>query len=48
MAIEQADGLSNKAKSFYSNLYEDLKSINQIARKINEFRKMREQNGDEF
>lgn len=47
-AIEQADGLSNKIKSFYSELYDDLKSIRQIAAKINDFRIRREQDGDEF
>ncbi len=47
-AMEQADGLSNRIKSFYSDLYDDLKSIRQIAAKINDFRKRREQDGDEF
>lgn len=47
-AIEQADGLSNKVKSFYSDLYEDLKNVRLIAAKINDFRLRREQNGDEF
>lgn len=47
-AIEQADGLSNKVKSFYINLYDDLKSLRQIAAKINDFRERREKDGDEF
>ncbi len=47
-AMEQADGLSNKVKLFYTDLYDDLKSIRQIAAKINDFRTRREQNGDEF
>lgn len=47
-AMEQADGLSNKVKSFYFDLYDDLKSIRQIAAKINDFRTRREQDGDEF
>ena len=47
-AMEQADGLSNKVKSFYIDLYDDLKSVRQIAAKINDFRTRREQNGDEF
>lgn len=47
-AMEQADGLANKVKSFYFELYDDLKSVRQIAAKINDFRKRREQNGDEF
>ncbi len=47
-AMEQADRLSNKVKSFYSDLYDDLKSVRQIAAKINDFRTRREQNGDEF
>lgn len=46
--MEQADGLSNKVKSFYIDLYDDLKGIRQIAAKINDFRNWREQNGDEF
>ena len=47
-AMEQADRLSNKVKSFYSDLYDDLKGVRQIAAKINDFRTRREQNGDEF
>lgn len=46
--MEQADGLSNKVKSFYFDLYDDLKSIRQIAAKINDFKTRREQDGDEF
>lgn len=47
-AMEQADGLSNKVKTYYSELYDNLKSIRQIAAKINDFRIRREQDGDEF
>lgn len=47
-ALEQADSLANKVREFYSQLYDDLKSIRQIAAKINDFRKRREQDGDEF
>ena len=47
-AMEQADGLSNKVKSFYTDLYDDLKSVRQIAAKINDFRMRREQDDDEF
>lgn len=47
-AMEQADGLSNKVKSFYTDLYDDLKSLRQIAAKINDFRIRREKDGDEF
>ena len=46
--MEQADGLSNKVKSFYTGLYDDLKSVRQIAAKINDFRMRREQDNDEF
>ena len=47
-AMEQADGLSNKVKSFYIGLYDDLKIVRQIALKINDFRTRRENDGDEF
>lgn len=47
-SIEQADGFANKVQSFYSGLYEDLKSIRKVAAKINDFRIRTEQNGDEF
>ena len=47
-AMEQADGLSNRVKSFYTDLYDDLKSVRQIAAKINDFRMRREKDGDEF
>ncbi len=47
-AILTADGLSNKTKTFYSDLYDDLKSIRSIANKINSFSKEKEQNGDVF
>lgn len=46
--IEQADRLSNKVKSFYTDLFDDLKSLRQIAAKINDFRKRREEDGDDF
>lgn len=47
-AIEQADGLVHKVKSFYSDLYEDLKSLHQISVKIKDFKTRRDQDGDEF
>lgn len=47
-AMEQADGLSNKVKTFYTDLYGDLKSVRQIAAKINDFRMRREKDEDEF
>ena len=47
-AMDQADRLSNKVKSFYSDLFDDLKSLRQIAAKINDFRIRREERGDEF
>jgi|JI7StandDraft_1071085.scaffolds.fasta_scaffold113271_2 hypothetical protein len=47
-AIEQADILSNKVKNFYTDLYDDLKSIRRIAFKINEFKDKVTQDGDEF
>lgn len=47
-AIEQADALSNKVKFFYDNLYDDLKSLRQITVKINDFRKRKEEDGDDF
>lgn len=47
-SIEQADRLSNKVKFFYTDLYEDLKAIRVIAKKINDFKSKREEDGDEF
>lgn len=47
-AIELADGLSNRIKVFYRELYEDLKTIRLIAGKINDFKNQRELNNDEF
>ncbi|MCQ2316698.1 MAG: hypothetical protein MJZ85_08485 [Bacteroidales bacterium] len=47
-ALEQADRLSNKVKVFYADLYEDLKGIRTIAKKINDFKTKREEDGDEF
>ncbi len=47
-AIEQADRLSNKVKEFYNDLYEDLKGIRIIAKKINDFKTKREEDGDDF
>lgn len=46
--LEQADQLSNKVKMFYADLYEDLKGIRTIAKKINDFKTKREEDGDEF
>ncbi|MFD2524159.1 hypothetical protein [Emticicia soli] len=47
-AIEQADKISNKVKTFYIELYEDLKSIRKIALKINDFKDKIIQQGDDF
>lgn len=47
-AIEQADRLSNNVKTFYTELYEDLKSIRKIAAKIKDFKEKSEQDGDDF
>lgn len=47
-AIEEADRLSNKIKTFYQGLYEDLKSICQIANKIKNFKNQIEQDNDGF
>ena len=47
-AIEQADRLSNRAKQFYKELTEDLKTISQIAYKINGFKNQREASQDGF
>lgn len=47
-AIEQADALSNKVSSFYSELFNDLKYIRQVAFKINDYKTRREQNDDDF
>jgi hypothetical protein len=47
-SIEQADILSNRVKSFYPELYDDLKNIRRIAGKINDFKTKREQDGDDF
>lgn len=48
MAIEQADILSNKVNSFYTELFNDLKYLRQIASKINDYKNRREENGDDF
>ncbi len=47
-AIEIADTLSNKVKIFYNDMYEDLKGIRTIAKKINDFKTTRDEDGDEF
>ena len=47
-AIEQADRLSNRAKQFYKELTENLKTISQIAYKINGFKNQREASKDGF
>lgn len=47
-AIENADGLANKTKVFYRELYDDLKMIRLIAGKINDFKNQREKNHDDF
>lgn len=47
-AIEQADVMSNKVKIFYPNLYDDLKDIRRIAKKINDFKDKLNEDGDDF
>lgn len=47
-SIEQAFILTPKISNFYSELYEDLKTIRKIASNINEFKSKTEQNGDDF
>jgi len=47
-AIEQADALSNRVKSFYSELTDDLKNLRKIALKINDFKSNIEKDGDDF
>jgi hypothetical protein len=47
-SIEQADVMSNKVSSFYSDLSEDLKTIRKVALKINDYKTNLEQDGDEF
>lgn len=47
-AIEQADSMVYKVKSFYGDLHDDLKSLRDIIGKINDFRKRREQDADDF
>ena len=46
--LEQADAMSTRISSFYSELYEDLKHIRKIAFKINDFKNKLEQDGDDF
>lgn len=48
MAIEQADIYSNKIDNFYSGLYDDLKSISDIAKKIKNYQQQRERDDEEF
>ena len=48
MAIEQADIYSNKIKSFYSSLYDDLKSINDITKKIKNYQQQKEREDEDF
>lgn len=47
-AIEQADRLSNKVKNYYDDLYEELKTIRQIAMKIKDFKERKENGEDDF
>lgn len=48
MAIEQADIYSNKIKDFYSGLYDDLKSINDITKKIKNYQQQKEREDEDF
>ena len=47
-AIEQADIYSNKIENFYTGLYDDLKSINDITKKIKNYQQQREREDEEF
>ncbi len=47
-AIEQADIYSNKIDHFYKGLYDDLKSINDIAKKIKNYQLQKEREDDDF
>ncbi len=47
-SIEQADRLSNRVNDYYKELYDDLKSIRQIALKIKDFKERKENGGDDF
>ncbi len=47
-AIEKADSYSNKVKNFYTGLYLDLKSINDITKKIRSFQQQKERDADDF
>ena len=46
--MEQADRLSNNVKEYYQELYDDLKTIRQIAMKIKDFKERKENGGDDF
>ena len=46
--MEQADRLSNNVKDYYKELYDDLRTIRQIAMKIKDFKERKENGGDDF
>jgi len=48
MAIEQADIYSNKITKFYTGLYDDLKSINDITKKIKNYQQQKERADEDF
>ena len=47
-AIEQAHAIMPKVNDFYKSLYDNLKTINRIAKNINDFKSKLEQDGDDF
>ena len=47
-SIEQAHSIMPKVNEFYKSLYDDLKTINRIAKNINDFKSKLEQDGDDF
>ncbi|MCT4615440.1 MAG: hypothetical protein N4A49_11260 [Marinifilaceae bacterium] len=47
-SLEQADIYSNKIDKFYTGLYDDLKSINDLAKKIKNYQQQRERDNDDF
>jgi hypothetical protein len=47
-AIEHAHSIMPKVNDFYRSLYYDLKTINRIAKNINDYKSKLEQDGDDF
>jgi len=48
VALEKADSYSNKVKQFYPSLYDDLKNINDLIKKIRNFQQQKERDNDDF